>query len=374
MRIRVSTAIPIAHVRARLMRIAPFCCAVFGFFLFAQLMTRVALYFGADDKSPLGVGLERAVAEPGTDVLFVGTSRLRWGFDPDVFDAETAKLGISTHAYVLGIPALSFVETEYLLREFFRQRPCCVKWVVLEPDMMSEGSLREPHTMRAIRLFDVGTALDYLGYLRIQKVLQGPPMDAATYGRYIGIAMFRHYTNAGIFQLFVEDTHSDFRALQTHRGYTAPGDIKPGDPNTLAGQIAASSDVRQQWHARLEALSRTESSLSAEQYDRYLQLLQFIAQKGARPIVLRPPQTLDGAQAGELVGKLRGDCGNNVPIFDFGSPQEQAVLYDPDIRLDYDHLTLRGVKIFTSLVAKRFAAIAASGHLPLGVCRVVDAR
>ena len=75
-----------------------------------------------------------------------------------------------------------------------------------------------------------------------------------------------------------------------------------------------------------------------------------------------------------MANKLRNDCGNNVPVFDFGSPQEQAVLYDPDIRIDYDHLTLRGVKIFTGLVAKRFAAVAASGHPPLGVCRVVDAR
>ena len=342
------------------MRLTPVALALLSFLIVAHIISALALRLGFGDKYAVGVALERALDASDTTALFVGTSRIKYGLDPILFDAAVRSRGYRTTSYNMGVPALSFVEMEYLIHEYFAKRPCCVKYVFLEPDMVQEASLREPNSVRSILFFNASNALENFIYILQEKETLPPPISKWIFVKYVLIPFFRHYTNAGIFQSFLDDTHDNFRAQATLNGYISLA----ASHDRLSQKFDADASLRGQYDAMLSELAAPYSGarISNKEFARFLELMDYIRSKGAQPIVLRPPQFIYALYSAAVVDRIHATCSDAFPVLDFGSPANNKELYDPQNRVDYDHLNYEAAERFTQMVAHRFAKLLDAGH------------
>jgi hypothetical protein len=343
------------------MRLTPIALAILSFLIVAQGINALALRLGFGDKYAVGTALDRAISAPGTTVLFVGTSRVKYGLDPILFDATMKAKGFHTVSYNLGVPALSFVEMEYLIHEYFKQRPCCVKYVFLEPDIIQEASLREPNSVRSILFFNASNALRNFTYILQEKETPPPPVSKWILAKYVLIPLFRHYTNAGIFQSFLDDTHDNFRAQASLNGFISLA----ASHDRLSHKFEADASLRSKYDEMLGELSAPYSGarISNKQLVRFLDLMDYIRYNGAKPVVLRPPQLIYALHSAAVVERIQAACSDAIPVLDFGRPSDNEELYDPQNRVDYDHLAFETAERFTQLVADRFAALLDAGAL-----------
>ena len=272
--------------------------AILSLLIAAQGISTLALWLGFGDKYAVGTALDRALKSSDTTVLFLGTSRIKYALDPALFDAAMKARGFHTVSYNLGVPAVSFVEMEYQLHEYFARRQCCVKYVFIEFPIVEEASLREPNTVRSILFFDAPNAFNSFTYILQEKEKPPPPISNLTYAKYILTALFRHYTNAGLFQSFFADTHSNFRAQVEQNGYISVAAAK----ERLSDTLDADASLRRYYDEMLDELSASSSTkhISDKQFARFLDLMDFIKFKGAEPIVLRSSQFVSALPSASL--------------------------------------------------------------------------
>jgi hypothetical protein len=341
------------------MRLTPIVLAILSFLIVAQGISALALRLGFGDKYAVGTALQRALSTPDTTVLFVGTSRIKYGLDPILFDSAMKAKGFPAVSYNLGVPALSFVEMEYLIHEYFTRRPCCVKYVFLEPDIVQEASLREPNSVRSILFFSASNALRNIAYIFQEKEIPPPPVNRWIFAKYILIPLFRHYTNAGIFQSFLDDTHDNFRAQADLNGFISVA----ASHDRLSHKFEADLSLRPKYEEMLSELSAPYSGarISNKQFARFLDLMGYIRSSGAEPIVLRPPQFVYAPYSAAVVERIRAACSDAIPVMDFGRPSDNKEFYDPQNRIDYDHLSFEAAERFTQMVADRFATLLDAG-------------
>jgi hypothetical protein len=342
------------------MRLRYLVLALLSFLIVAQGISALALRIGFGDKYAVGAALEQAFKAADTTVLFVGTSRIKFAVDPALFDAEMRKKGYQTTAFNMGVPALSFVEMEYMIHEYFSRRPCCVKYVFIEPDIIEEASLREPNSVRSILFFSASNALHNFTYILQEKETLPPPASRWVFAKYILTAMFRHYTNAGLAQSFFGDDHDNFRAQENLNGYVSMAK----QPGHLSDKFAADAALRSQYDQMLTELAAPYSGahISNKQFARYLELVAYIKSKGAEAIVIRPPQLIYAQYSAAVVDRIRIACPAAIPILDFGHPLENEEFYRPQNRVDYDHLDFEMAEHLTRIVADRFAELLDVAH------------
>lgn len=335
--------------------------ALCGFLIVEHGIHLFVARLGFTDKYAVGVALERALAKPDTSVLFVGTSRIKFGLDPALFDNDMRKSGFATVSYNLGVAALSFVEMEYLIDQYFAAHPCCVKYVFLEPDMVQEASLREPNSIRSISFFNLSNALRSFIYIWGERETPPPHASIWTFAKYILIPTIRHYTNAGAFQSFLNDHHDDFRAQADLNGYISQ--VKTGPK--LSDRLDRDASLHKQYYETLDQLSKPYSPdhVSDQQVAQFMKLAAFVRSKGAEPIVLRPPQFIYAQQSASMIARIEAACSGSLIALDFGRPAANPELYDPKNRIDFDHLDGSEAERFTSMVANKFAEALESGAL-----------
>jgi hypothetical protein len=335
--------------------------ALFSFLIVAHGVSAFALWLSVADRDAISTSLQRALNERDNTVLFIGTSRIKYGLDPVRFDEAMKAKGISTKSYMFGVPALSFVEMEYLLTSYFEKRPCCVKYVFVEPDLGSDGTLRSPNSIRSILFFDFPNAINAFTYALEQQEAAPQQLKAPfsletklTFFKQILGPLFRHYTNAGLFQALTDDNQINFRTEPNLGEY-----IEQGKPQARLSDIIESDTAkRQQYYEALKELSEpySPSHVSDMQFARFMRLMNYIESKGAEPIVLRPAQFIFAPISASVVARIRAACSDTFPVLDFGRPADNEELFEPRNRYDYDHIHLLTIERFTLMVADRFAA------------------
>ena len=67
------------------------------------------------------------------DLVYVGTSRVHRGFDPEAFDARLAQLGRAVRSFNFGLVGLGFLEQRYLVEWILAERPARLRWLLLDP-------------------------------------------------------------------------------------------------------------------------------------------------------------------------------------------------------------------------------------------------
>jgi hypothetical protein len=332
-------------------------------FFLAAAAVRFILGFALADRLDAFARVEMVAADPRADVVFIGTRHVKWGINPDAFDHRMAALGTEVRSYNIGESGLSLLESPEHIRKLFDLRPCCIKYVFVEPDCVGVYIVREPNTLRAIEFFSAANAYGAVKFMNSPSAELPPAMPPTTYVSNIVSAAGRHYSNLGLARTNPDVGENSVAGV---RGY----DI---DRPYVLGTYAPTEQQREQYKLRLDYMAERPDApqlVSDYQVSIVLSLASYVSSKGAHLILLIPPQPTFSEYEKAIVAKVRLLCNESGPaLLDFGNPKTYPALFDPLNRADEDHLNLLGANIFSALVADRFAAGLGDGSIAREPCR-----
>jgi hypothetical protein len=349
---------PNIRVAAKFLALALVC------FMVSARVTSIILWQGGlDDLDVIITKVRKAAADARVNVLFVGSSHVEYGVNPEAFDRAMVRHGLDFHSYNLGTAGMGLLETINQLKEYFQRRPCCVKYVVFEPDFVSQ-ILRAPATLRAIRFSNIQNAMANYEFMEHYTRQPAPAIPRQRYVRDLAISVLRHYTNLGLIHAFFDNTLQNYAIQKDIGGY----DVE----NKLKQNFSEDRKTRQDYLQFVDQLSKAQLShawedpglISNYQFAVFLSEVRYLRNRGAEVIVLRPPQSIFPEFTESFVTKLRLLCGDRLRLFDYGSPLEHPDLFAIENRTDNDHLNVPGAILLAQKLADRLAGNIESGNLP----------
>ncbi len=296
-------------------------------------------------------------------VLFFGSSKIYGGFIPTVFDEKLRKQGHAVQSFNLGFDGMSFPESVYFCEKLLARGALKPRYVLVELTPLRK---RIPpvhrNTLRARYWHDfkrtwlcwralVSDAPTWAAFTSPQPELLGDTPAQVT----------REHAKLFVHRLF---SVSDGAPLLTSRlGLPEETRWKPTDlgrnhpdpsllgyypthrPMPKAEQPAYERDL-----AVHENTTPGEPDLVAEA--EYRELGRRIAATGAKMILVVFPNSLPNRRI-----FVAGRAPEGVPVLAFDNPRAYPQLYPPEVRADAVHLNDAGAKVFTRLLAERFAEI-----------------
>lgn len=355
-----------------------------GFLITSSIATALLRRSGIDDLDIVSARIGSARNDEDTNLLFIGTSRLIEGVNPEVFDDTAKERGLTVRSFNFGLPGVNVVELLVLARRYLQTRPCCIKYAIVEPDFAFLDVIKSPNNPRAIRFASLDNAWDLYRYL---SSMQQKEISAAEYSANLLIATARHYSNIGAVRMLADRSLTNYSRQPMQRGFigergslaaTIARDPKIADAyadtvkflddfNDL-GAITAESSARQQHEAKF-----IRALVSQYQFERLGALINLLHDHGIAILLLRTPQISHVAYNISFTARYRKDCTLGPPILDLGRPHDYPALFDPKNRTDSDHMNVEGSTILTKLLAEQFAGLLRTKQqamkAPL-VCRV----
>jgi hypothetical protein len=282
------------------------------------------------------------------NVLFFGTSKTYSGVIPQIFDDLVQRAGIQVRAFNAGIDGMRLPETGWFCEQFLARRPPGLKWVFLEVGPVRpktppahEGTRRAtlwrdwPRTLQAIqaaRHLHAGSAdvLQEQLWLGLQ--------------RFINLGEGAAWQEAALFPSPPLKGRDLVRPVD--RGYTPiPWPMRPKDKAELAQLVASMPAAEPQ---PLDPV--TEAILN--------DLATRIREAGATPVFLFAPDPSRARAFSQPFLAAR------PIIWDFARPDLYPELYAPENRSDLAHLNHLGAQLWTTLLARQFAATFRSTYAP----------
>lgn len=283
------------------------------------------------------------------DAVFVGSSRMYHSVIPPQFDARVKETtGQTLRTFNFAYDAMWPPESLYMVRQILAMKPKKLRWLFLEclniyPDLPADAR----DTRRTAYWHDARHTAMALGAVRDMKFEPLHKWDLAT--THCGI-LLRNWTNQGrgsewlSFELGVEKRKKDSRwdppdAWKNDEGY------QPEDDTPLAGaELKKFTTAVEMMRKKSFAPKPMLPSLRGA----FADILAEIRAAGVEPIVIVTPTILayenfEGFPPGTTVWR-------------YHDANEYPAMYDPANRRDPTHLNHAGAKIFTDLLAARFAA------------------
>ena len=287
------------------------------------------------------------------DTLFLGSSRFYYGVSPQSFDAITRANGVPTRTFNFGVDGMNPPENFYVLDQILKTEPRRLKWVFVEVDnIQTKSHLRILGTHRLLYWHDWRRTA-----LTLQKAINPRPSTtgfqklnrlwSARRELILHLGLFeKQFTNVG--------RASDFLSslVETRAVETDPKLGPNGDGYRLAG-TALSPDRAEQFR---RALAKEISMARPEFIDPYAEhayreYAARIRNLGADPIFVVPPSIF---QSPVLFREPP------ARLLSFNDCKTYPQLFDPNVRVDEQHLTSEGAEEFTRLLATEFVAIVRS--------------
>jgi len=282
------------------------------------------------------------------DVLFLGSSRVYHQVIPKQFDAQVkAATGREIRSFNAAYDAMWPPESLYNLRQLLAMRPGKLRWVVLEClDIFADLPEEARATRRTAYWHDFRhTAMAWDGVRDMKGV---EPLDKWNLRDAHLSILIRNWTNQGrgaewlSYEFGVERRKKATRwdppeGWRDREGYEPERDepIAPKEWERL--KVGA--------EARAKAFPPSEIKPSLRRA--YEEIIAEIRKAGAEPIILGTPTVLPT----ENFTRLQ----EGVEIWSYHDPNLFPALYEKENRHDYTHLNDAGAKIFTDLLARRFA-------------------
>lgn len=294
------------------------------------------------------------------DTVFVGSSRVQFGIDPERFDARMAALGDPTRSYNLAFGGMRQHDYTFVLDWLAQHRPPRLRRVVVELHEWSQG-------IRGAQWFaDMDIELHTAGLLwpRCRSALLDTcgPLEKAE-------------------QLHFVLAHTTLNVLSVGRGPRLVDSLLRrwrGDPAPPLAAMPRNGHARiedlgmpqvLEYHRRFLADQELASTVTAKimeppptgafDHASFRAQAAHIRALGATPLFLVPP-TWEGHFRGRdgLV-----DAGRDARILDLDHPQFQRPLFDPLLYYDQSHLNESGCARFSDYFAERLVEFE---QLPLG--------
>jgi len=277
------------------------------------------------------------------DTIFIGSSRVRHGIIPQVFDEVAAKNGVHTHSFNLGYSGMWPPESYYYLRQVLALHPKKLRNVFIElMDYRFGQAEGEAPTMRSVYWHDVthtGMAL------RLVAESPRPFTEKIDFFATHAQEFVQNMTNSGRGAEWLEQ-----RYFPTKKKFDTSWIPRRGfDPEPAAEwNDAAKAEYRRQIQAFEEA--------SAHEYWRsgfaaaLNGILGDVNQTGAKAILVIPPTVRPDEHFATFPSGV-------FAHFYFDNPSEYPRLYLPELHYDPGHLNEAGAREFTRQLAEGFANV-----------------
>ena len=265
-----------------------FAIAAVTFLLVSAAVGRVLWWAGLSDRSLLDAKIA-ATAQQAPDVVFIGPSHIDTGLHSETFDAELAARGHVTRTSNMGIGGLSVVETPRVIERLLTLRPCCIKYLVLQPAYMLTNIGWEEITSRSIMFFDARNAVDFLRLTFAYTTLPAPgPRSPWTYARTIGLATAAHHGNIGLAAALLgwSKPMYDYSKVAFGGGHMHPEMAAEKVPNYLANVASVRID-RPKFLARHFAQPFVpEQIVNDEMLDHFIRTIRMIERQGVAVVAI----------------------------------------------------------------------------------------
>jgi hypothetical protein len=286
------------------------------------------------------------------DVIFLGSSRIRRGIIPTLFDSLThrysQRAGIS---FNMGGPAAYIAENLYLLRKYAASDAGDhLKTVVIEWTGAYLPSPDKYKTERGRYWMDMQSLTEQLSLMRgapglINAWKEGKIqyVFGAFLHRNLGL---RRVSNNWMNTIKPDPSNEDTRGYnglyRSHAPLVSKKPPKPGIPGFDPRQAQRDALNARNIHAmeHLEALS--------EDVELWQGLINSHTQRGIRLVLLIPPGPVNERQLA-LLRRLPKDH-----FIDLSDPLKFPALYNSDLFFDYVHLNHDGARLLTQYLAESF--------------------
>lgn len=292
------------------------------------------------------------------DTLFLGSSRVHYGLDPTLFDAEMTRQGCPARSFNMGVQALTLAEEHRLVEELAR----IGRWkrVVLE---------RNPVPLRSLEL--LGTDRGTLGFgtltgvrLALQDLWTSPVNPLERLWSMAEVVMVGAYEQLGIGRIArlvrrpgSDELPTDDRVVTMDRaGFVAiEQETDPVMRERVAGidRERLNDFIRQtrELSGPAPQLGERRMALIREQIDH----ARMVA--GKVSLVVWPHSRPQWAQDARAIGEAaaEGRLGD-APIINLGDPAQVPELFVPELWHDNLHLYTAGTEMVTRAIAAQLCA------------------
>jgi hypothetical protein len=288
-----------------------------------------------------------AAQKDEVDLVFLGTSRINQGIDPEAFDAAARNAGAPVHSFNLGVEDMKCQEYWMCLDEISRMPLPRLKWVVVEPTQNLTLSPSHYLTARSRYLSRWETVPPAV---RSKWSAQRPLLRRAQAVASIIAAWGTHAANLGV----LSDLH--LPALPEKAGAQSPRIVRggPAEQTTIEEdreRVDRYAARRSRAASRRPVLPDLPAIVPADEVRIQEILFSRIRRIGARPVILFPPQIvkLDLMRASEAAARRAGP---DLPHREYYPGAGPEWLYENSAYWrDSGHLSLEGARVFSSKLA-----------------------
>ncbi len=276
------------------------------------------------------------------DTLFLGSSRVRRGISPRLFDETTAALGRPTRSFNFGLDGMGHPELPYVLDQILALQPGALRCVVLELTRFVRefGPQNQPDSLRIIYWHTTGYT-----WLNCRAVWEDPAQPPVArrltvMAQHAGI-WARRESNLGRGQPLLEAAPAPKPQPNAGLGPEGTGFFQVPDrfpPEKIPGYLLQLEQAR----SRAAAPVQTDRVFEHATY----QMLAKLRQHNIQVIVLVMPRIFPQPPWVPEVGPYDD-------IWRFDDPDANAALFDASVRYDAQHLNVDGADLFSRELAKR---------------------
>jgi hypothetical protein len=316
---------------------------------------------GLADRSIIDVKTQIA-ADYKPDFVFLGTSHFDYGLQPETFDAAMAEHGVISRSFDLTFGGLSVAEIPPTLDAFFKLRPCCPKYIVLEAAFMqTDIGWSLPNNVRTIIYFNIFHAIDFL---RLTFAYNALPSDQGRwdYVRNVALATAMHYSNLGMGASLL-DFSTPLESLRWTKKWGSGGNSEE-EPSAgeiryaYARGVSGLLQVRPKYLAgQMPPPMIPGTFVNDEMLGYFIDAVREIERHGIGVIVVQPPMQSFWQYVADFVSGFQRRCGG-ARLVDFSDPAEYEDFYrNLSFWRDGSHLSKFGAPVWSKLVAERIAPI-----------------
>jgi hypothetical protein len=302
------------------------------------------------------------------DVIFIGSSHIQGQVMPSVFDEVAARGGVRVKSFNAGVAGMFSPEDGYVLEQILKRPHRHLRWIFFELSHV-RTSLERAGTARFVYYHDwprLSLIVRRLWQEAAQASTQLARNPSAGFAQRWNIWSAMADITAGHVRQWLARAVNLGRATdlltQWSRERTRDRDRGKSLGQNGDGWMSAFG-VPQLMPAGPRAVymaaynERLAKPVTEERNDPISQLalrrlITTVRQCGAVPIFVIPPTT----EAGHFYPPL--ELEKELAILDFSDVRKYPELYNPDHRIDLDHLNTAGAKIFSEALARYFLPLA----------------
>ena len=274
------------------------------------------------------------------DVLFVGSSVILNHVICAEFDAEMAAAGIQTHSFNLGIYGMWAPEASFVLEKALAAPRHHLRWVFLDlTDMNLKVTAQELTALRCIYWHDLRrTGFVWRAISESKRAASNKLQLACLHA----LACFRQMERAGNGAEWLARQVVDGTEREEKSKWDSTSGFEPQPASPLSGAVLAEYEKRREALRAERPVLKLRPGLIAMAEA----MSENVRKAGAEPIFILPPEATYGSVEGWPEG---------IRLIAFNDADRYERLYDPVLRHDPMHFNLEGAKLFTHLLAERFA-------------------